>query len=294
MSMRKSLLIILLIIASNLVFGQLDLIEAEDMLVEQYNAILDSEGDEERNKAHDLFYQSLKESLQLKGSFDYPFDKLLTVSKLQPEDQTFKIFTWNLQNDVGSHRFYGLVQFNPKGTRDKSEKIIELVNQPGVLEKAENKSYTATKWPGAVYYELIPFKKGGTIYYTVAGWRGFDTGLTQKILDVIVIQGEHVKFGYPLFKIRGRTQRRAVFTFSGKVSMLLFYDQKNKRFVFDHLAAQNNIVTENFRFYGPDGSYDAFLKDKKEWLFEANYDARNSDKNSDLFYNPVTDPDIEK
>ena len=76
--------------------------------------------------------------------------------------------------------------------------------------------------------------------------------------------------------------------------MLLFYDEKNKRFVFDHLAAQNNIVTENFRFYGPDGSYDAFLKDKKEWLFEPKYDARNSDKNSDLFYNPVTDPDVEK
>jgi len=292
--MRKYLLVILFITVSNLVFGQQELFDAEDRLVNQYNAILDSEGDEERNKAHDLFYHTLKQNLVLKGAFEYSFDKLLTISKLRPEDQSFRIFTWNLQNDAGSHRFYGLVQLNPKGTQDKSEKVIELVNQPGVLEKTENKSYTATKWPGAVYYELIPFKKGSTTYYTVAGWRGFDTGLTQKVLDVIVVQGENVKFGYPLFKMKGRTQRRVVFTFSGKVSMLLFYDEKNKRFVFDHLAAQNNIVNENFRFYGPDGSYDSFLKDKKEWLFKPNYDARNSDKNSDLFYNPVTDPDVEK
>ena len=292
--MRKYLLIIVFIATANLVTGQQALIDAEDNLVNQYNAILDSEKDEDRNKAHELFYQTLKQTLELKGAFEYPFDKLMTISKLQPDDHAFRIFTWNLQNDAGSHRFYGLAQINPKETRSKTEKIIELVNQTGVLKKTENKSFTATKWPGAVYYELIPFKKGGSTYYTVAGWRGFDTGLTQKVLDVIVIQGENVKFGYPLFKMKGRTQRRVVFTFSGKVSMLLFYDEKNKRFVFDHLAAQNNIVTENFRFYGPDGSYDAFLKDKKEWLFEPKYDARNSDKNSDLFYNPVTDPDVEK
>ena len=292
--MRNYFLLIVLIATSSLVYGQQELLDFEDRLVNHYNAILDSKNDEARNEAHDLFYQTLKETLELKGSFEYPFDKLSTISKLQPDDDTFRIFTWNLQNDAGSHQFFGLIQINPKDTRDQSEKIIELANQIGVLEKTENKSYTAKSWPGAVYYELIPFKKGGNTYYTVAGWRGFDTGLTQKILDVIVIQGENVKFGYPLFKMSGRTQRRAVFTFSGKVSMLLYFDTKNKRFVFDHLAAQNNIVTENFRFYGPDGSYDAFLKDKKDWLYEANYDARNSAKNSDLFYNPVTDPDVEK
>ena len=292
--MQKYILFVFLISISNLVFSQQELITAEDSLVTQYNSILDSENDEDRNAAHELFYKTLKQSLVLNGAFEYSFDKLITISKLQPDDQSFRVFTWNLQNDAGSHRFYGLVQFNPKETKSKTEKIIELVNQQGVLEKTENKSFTATKWPGAVYYELIPFKKGGTTYYTVAGWRGFDTGLTQKILDVIVVQGESIKFGYPLFKMKGRTQRRVVFTFSGKVSMLLFYDEKNKRFVFDHLAAQNNIVTENFRFYGPDGSYDAFLKDKKVWLFEPKYDARNSDRNSDLFYNPVTNPDVEK
>jgi len=292
--MHKAFAIVVFILFQGVMSGQDQLIEAENKLVVQYNAILDSGNDEVRTKGHDLFYQTMKKTLELPGAFEYPFDKLVTISKLQPDDNQFRIFTWNLQNDAGSHGFYGLVQLNPKITRNKVEKVIELINQPGVLEKTENKSFAANKWPGAVYYELIPFKKGGKTYYTVAGWRGFDKGLTQKILDVIVLQGESVKFGYPLFKMQNRSQRRVVFTFNGKISMLLFYDQKIKRFVFDHLAAQNNIVTENYRFYGPDGSYDAFIKDKKEWLFEPKYDARNKESKDDLFYNPVSDPDIEK
>jgi hypothetical protein len=292
--MQKALIFFFFILFPVVFFGQDSLIEAEDRLVFQYNAILDSEIDESRIKAHDLFYKTLKQTLALPGAYGYSFNKLITISKLQPDDKTFKIFTWNLQNDAGSHHFYGLVQLNPKTTRNKTEKVIELVDQSGVLEKTENKSYTELKWPGAVYYELIPFKRGGKTYYTVAGWRGFDTGLTQKLLDVIVIQGESIKFGYPIFKMQNKSQRRVVFTFSGKVSMLLFYDAKDNRFVFDHLAAQNNIVTENQRFYGPDGSYDAFIKEKKAWLFEPNYDARNNKKNKDLFYNPVTNPDVDK
>lgn len=292
--MQKSFAIIAFFLFQIALTGQDKLIDAEDKLVLYYNAILDSENDKDRDEAHGFFYQTLKHTLGLPGAFEYPFDKLVTISKLQPDDDQFRIFTWNLQNDAGSYSFYGLVQLNPGITKNKTEKVIELVNQPGVLEKTENKSYSAVNWPGAVYYELIPFKKGSKTFYTVAGWRGFDTGLTQKILDVIVLQGETVKFGYPLFKMQNRSQRRVVFTYSGKVSMLLFYDQKIKRFVFDHLAAQNNIVTENHRFYGPDGSYDAFIKEKKEWLFEPKYNARNSDKNKDLFYNPVTNPDVEK
>ena len=292
--MQKAFVIIVFVLIQSVLFSQDRLIEAEDQLVVQYDAILESKSDEVRTKAHEVFYQTMKQTLVLPGAFDYPFDKLVTISKLQPDDQKFRIFTWNLQNDAGSHSFYGLIQLNPKNTRDKVEKVIPLINQTGVLEKTENKSYTALKWPGAVYYELVPFKKGGTTYYTVAGWRGYDLGLTQKLLDVIILQGETVKFGYPLFKMQNRTQRRVVFTFSGKVSMLLFYDEKNKQFVFDHLAAQNNIVTENSRFYGPDGSYDALKKEKKEWLFEANYDARNKESKSDIFYNPVTNPDVKK
>ena len=68
--MRNYFLLIVLIATSSLVFGQQELLDFEDRLVNHYNAILDSKNDEERNEAHDLFYQTLKETLQLKGSFE--------------------------------------------------------------------------------------------------------------------------------------------------------------------------------------------------------------------------------
>ena len=292
--MRKWLFI-LWIFCQLPLFGQQELIVAEDSLVFAYNRILEAENDDDRRKAGDDFYRIFKHALREPGAFDYAFDRVITVSNLVSDDKKFRIFTWNLMNDAGENRFFGLIQLNPKFSRDRQNKVIELVNQQGLLTgKSENKSFPASQWPGAVYYELVTVKKGGKMYYTFAGWRGYDAGLTQKLLDVMYFQGETVKFGYPLFKINGRLRRRVVFSYNGKVSMLLMYDAKTRRFVFDHLAPENSMAADNPRFYGPDGSYDSFYLEKNIWIFEAKFDARNKSDDSDIFYNPVNRPDVPK
>lgn len=290
--MIKSLFFLSLYFSLPLMHAQSEGIAMEDQLVEAYAKITNSDNDSLRTLNHDDFYQLLKSVLDQPESFAYPFEKLPAISKLKPDDQSFRIYTWNLQNDRGEHDFYGLVQLNPK-TNKNDQLLLELENQRGELQNIDNKTFGAEMWPGAVYYELQTIKKKGKVYYTLAGWRGKDKAIAQKLLDVMYFQGGKLKFGYPLFKVKNRTQRRVVFTFSGNVSMLLIYDSRVKRFVFDHLAPRNNIVSENRKFYGPDGSYQAFYYDKKTWVLEEIYDARNRNNNKDSFYNPVTKPEIE-
>ena len=159
--------------------------------------------------------------------------------------------------------------------------------------KQNTKSFGADKWPGAVYYQIITLKKGKQKYYTLAGWRGIDNGLTQKMIEVVYLSGDNVKFGYPIFKMEKKTQRRIVFTFSAKASMHLQFNDKLAQFTFDHLAPSSNLVVGQYRFYGPDGSYDALKKEKKYWEYFPNVDAKNQAKESDLFYTPVTKPEVE-
>jgi len=292
--MRKFLLLSFLYLIMAPVYSQKALIDAENTLVTNYNKILDSKVDKDRNAANQIFYQNLKQALMLSGAFDYPFDKLVTISILSPDDKAIRLFTWNLQNDAGEEDFFGLIELNPSLTKNKANKVIELINQKGELQKSDNKTFNADKWPGAVYYEVVPVKKGNTTYYTLAGWRGIDDGLKQKILDIVYIQSAKAKFGYPLFKMSNRTQRRVIFTFGGMTSMLLTFDDKNHRFVFEHLAPKNNLVVGNYRFYGPDGVYDSFVLEKKQWIYQSDIDVRNNKSSRDIFYNSPTKVKVKK
>ncbi len=288
------ILISLLAFSSSLLFAQREqIIKNEEELIKLYNKIILSEDNQSREEINASFFELLKTTLQLEESFEYPFDNLPTISKMQPEDNSLRVFTWNLQNNEGENDFFGLVQISPKLTRDKKVKVIVLQNQKGELIKSENKSFAANKWPGAVYYQIVTFKKGKQKYYTLAGWRGIDNGLTQKLVDVIYISGETVKFGYPIFKTERKTQRRIVFSYNSKISMHLKFDKKEEQFIFDHLAPSSNLVAGQYRFYGPDGSYDALKLEKKYWLFIPNIDAKNQSKESDIYYTPVTNPEID-
>jgi hypothetical protein len=75
--------------------------------------------------------------------------------------------------------------------------------------------------------------------------------------------------------------------------MHLQFSDNQDAFIFDHLAPSSSLVAGQYRFYGPDGSYDMLKREKKYWLYVPNMDAKNQEKDSDLFYNPVTKPDVD-
>lgn len=269
------------------------LVKIEEELIGIYNQILLATENDARENYNHTFFDLIYSTLSIEGSFDYPFDNLPTISKMQSDDNMLRIFSWNLQNNEGEHRFYGVAQLNPKAVKSKQEKAIMLINEESNLMKYENKSLGPNNWPGAVYYQIITLKKGRQKYYTLAGWRGIDNGLSQKLIDVIYISGESVKFGYPIFKMEKKSKRRVVFSYNAKTTMHLKYNEKLEQFIFDHLAPSSNLVAGQYRFYGPDGSYDALRLEKKYWLYIPNVDAKNQAKESDIFYTPVTEPNVD-
>ena len=68
----------------------------EDSLKIFARQLVQSEDAGERFTADSQFTKMFVRALKIKGSFDYPFDSLNTISMLSPKDSSFKIYTWQL------------------------------------------------------------------------------------------------------------------------------------------------------------------------------------------------------
>src|SRR6185312_15546753 len=68
----------------------------EDSLKTFAAQILQGRNPEDRFTADSQFTKTFVRALQIKNSFYYPFDSLVTIAKVVPKDSTFKIFTWQL------------------------------------------------------------------------------------------------------------------------------------------------------------------------------------------------------
>ena len=70
--------------------------EYEDTLKIIANDIMFGKTMSDRENANNGFIKILKEVLSYEKSFRYKFDSLSTISILEPEDQSFKLFNWFL------------------------------------------------------------------------------------------------------------------------------------------------------------------------------------------------------
>ena len=58
--------------------------------------ILNGRNPEDRFTADSQFTKTFVRALQVKNSFYFPFDSLVSIAKVIPSDSSFKIFTWQI------------------------------------------------------------------------------------------------------------------------------------------------------------------------------------------------------
>ncbi len=209
------------------------------------------------------FIQTLKQVLLIKNSFNYPFSSLKTVSILKPEDEKFRIFTWNLLLDSAKYLYFGVIQMNLKD----SVLIFGLYDSSTSVKNASYATLDHRHWMGALYYQIHTYKHKKQTHYLLMGWDGEDAKLNKKIIDILWFnkQGQPM-FGYPIFDNGGDIQNRMIFTFSEEATMLLRYDTDEKIIVFANTVPPNPNMKGMFRYYLPDGTYDFFKLQKGFWV----------------------------
>jgi len=209
-----------------------------------------------RLAANYTFIKTLVHLLKSPDSFDLPFDSLHAIAIKTSPDKQFRIFSWHLKLDDGSYRYYGAIQLR---TTNGELLLKPLVDKSPLITKPAEAITDNSKWYGAQYYDIVPLK-GLAHHYLLLGWRGNTPEITEKVIEVLQVNGHEITFGKPLFNGRDVAVQtaRMIYRYHAQASMLLKYDKQHNRLLMDHLAPAQPALVGQFKYYGPDMSYDAW------------------------------------
>lgn len=232
-----------------------------------FNIINAAEG-ADRLRSDSNFTRIMVRALKVPYSFQYPFDSLITISKLMAPDSSFRIFTWQLVKDDAYCRQKGFIQIN---TKDGS---LELFPLRDVSEFAEHPTDTIANhggWIGAVYYKMITKQFRGKNYYTLFGYDENNQRSTRKWIDILSFNENK----QPVFGLnRGFTfekdslplppQNRFMLEYKKDGRARIQFDEEMDMILLDHLISETNEPQKKYTLI-PDGDYEGFVWKEGRW-----------------------------
>ncbi len=269
-------------------YSQNDFAAHEDSLKRIMHRIIEPENDFERLAINYEFKTKFEKVLQKEGSFDYPFDSLVFVSRIKAPDESFRIISWYVPLQDSQFEYFGFFQSPQKGGEEYQ--LFTLTDKASELTDPQFETLEHENWYGAYYTELIHKTHRRNDYYLLLGWRG-DNPLTRKrILEPIRVMGKgRPSFGMSMFRYDNNRYRRVIFEYSAKASMVIRYEphvlEQSRRpqeiIIFDRMAPSHSFLRGNYQFYFPETNiFDAFMFDAGKWIFVPDIDVRNPRRRS--------------
>jgi len=266
-------LFILFLLISNCSFAQLTTSEKkilqkeEDSLQSISLQIVQGRTAAERFAADSQFTKIFVRALKNKNSFYYPFNSLTTISKLIPEDSTFKIFTWQMVVNDNVTRQHGAIQMK---TDDGSLKLFPLIDKSDITINKEDTIGNNFGWMGAVYYKLIEKHAFGKNYYTLLGYDENNISSNKKIIEILTFNNGEPIFGGSYFSFQDNSvikkhNARYIMEYKKNASPRLTYDPDQDMIIYEHLISESGEPQKKYT-YIPDGDYEGLKWIDGRWV----------------------------
>ncbi len=198
---------------------------------------------------------------------DISTDSVAPFSFLRSENSKILLLTWDFPAGNRTYLCGGLIHLRQSGKTVYLEDAGEGAHAP------EQTVMTPSKWFGARYYQLISFKFKGTETYLLLGANFNNQLIRKKVIESMQIEKNgNITFGIPCFS-DGR--KRVLLRYNPELSVSLKFEKERKRIVFDHLVPEQVSLKNQFQFYAPDLSYDAYELKRGKWILRTDIDARN-------------------
>ncbi|HMO40453.1 MAG TPA: hypothetical protein PKC76_17315 [Saprospiraceae bacterium] len=240
----------------------------EDTLTILSYAVVNDSLAENRFAACRTMIPLLVKALKTEHSFQYPFERLKSVSIQYPQDSSFRIFTWQLYVSEDDYRYYGAIQMNTPEL-----KLFPLIDRSANVADLEQDELSPDQWYGSVYYNLRECKGPQGKYYLLFGFDGLEFFRKRKLVDVLHFRSDgQPVFGAPVFvhQEKGKpttTKKRVFIEYSAAVSVRFNYDEALELLIFDHLIPLSGQHGEGMVMV-PDGSYQAYTFQKGLWYYQ--------------------------
>ena len=270
--------------------------QAEDTLSSILSALNRASDDSTRNVMNIAFRENLAAAITLRSSDSYPFDSLKTLVKVTSPDNKFRFFHWNLPSRDGKNRYYGFLKLlnHDPAVVYMLHDVSDSLSYPDTVQSGSK------QWFGALYYKVIPEETAtGIKIYTLLGWSGKNSAITQKVIEVLSFDdlGEP-RFGLKIFPdYKGGNMTRIIFRFASTATMALKYvpqtistkqgwNAKKRAFdyslsetpmiVYDRMVPLDPQLEGQYQFYVPAGELsDGFVFTRHSWNSIRGIDTRN-------------------
>jgi len=207
--------------------------------------------------------------LKVRHSFNYPFDSLLTISRLCPPDSSFRIFTWQLKKDEHTFLQEGAIQMNQP---DGSLKLFPLFDVSMFTGKPTDSVRSNRDWIGAIYYRIIQKSYNDRKYYTLLGFDDYNISSNKKWMEVLTFSrsnGEPI-FGGPYFSFQEDSVRRPLqyrfnIEYKKDAATRFNYDPQMDMIMYDHLVPEGDEPNRKDS-YIPDGDFEGFKWQDGMWV----------------------------
>lgn len=254
--------------------------ETEERLSDAFNQLFKMEDSPGRDSLNRYILNTLSEALQTWDGYHYQWNSLNYIGRISTKDQYVKLFTWHLTNNSGKHKYYGVIAFIDGKKKRKSKKnefrVVELTDNSSNMRNPQTLSLSADNWYGSVYYRITSFKHRRKTWYVLYGYDLNDNFSKRKSLEIMTLDNRgNIEFGGKIHTDKEEL-KRLIFEYSSQVVMSVNYDEKLDMIVWDHLSPLEPLFKGNYRFYGPDGSYDGLRFEKGNFYLEEDVDARNN------------------
>ncbi len=293
---RLELFFIVSLILSNTSFAQItsteskELHKKEDSLQALSLQIVQGRTDADRFTADSQFTKMFVRALKIKNSFYYPFDSLFTISKLVPEDSSFKIFTWQMVVNDYVTRQHGAIQMR---TTDGSLKLFPLIDKSGVTKNIEDTVGNNFGWIGAVYYKIIEKKAFGKNYYTLLGYDENNINSNKKIIEILTFNNREPMFGGSYFSFQDnslikKNKARYIMEFKKDASPRLTYDPDQDIIIYEHLISESGEPQKKYT-YIPDGDYEGLKWVDGKWVHIQKVFTQKTEEGKEPVPQPIRD-----
>ncbi len=221
----------------------------------------------DRFNADSLFTRMFVRALVTKNSFFYPFDSLLTISKLYAPDSSFKIFTWQMVINDNVVRQHGAIQMR---TDDGRLKLFPLIDKSDVTINVADTFANHMGWIGAVYYKMIQTNSGSQRYYTLLGYDENNIRSNRKIIEILHFSNEEPTFGGRLLSfeedsVAKSSVSRYIMEYKKNAGARLNYDEEMQLILYEHLESETNEPNKKWT-YIPVGDYEGFKWKNGKWV----------------------------
>lgn len=262
---KKLLLVVLVFNVSYLVQAQKDLfVNAEKRIKSLSNTVYSGKSDNEKIQANEALLDELFNIVSHKKSLRYAFENLDHISVIEPEDKSFRMFTWALQYENKLFQYFGLIQYYDK--KQRAQVVHLLRDESFRIAQPETKTLRPDLWYGALYYDIVTTEHEGRTYYTLLGWDGNTEKSEKKIIDVLWFNNsKNIIFGAPLFISDSGIQNRYILEYNELATVTLEYKPKSQIILFDDLEPVDGESIQVKTSYVPTLNYNGFIFKKGKW-----------------------------